>query len=163
MTPRVLQFRPDPRQQNLQLIQRPAIIKLEQPQTQPLNPLQHGTQLQKPRIPKPLLLRPRPNREFKLPDLDINEPCFFKTGLHKLHAGAQIHADFQRGVALLRAPGVECGTWVARCGLDDAEVVHFLELDVASWFGVGVGLQKELVPVADAACHGAHVDEVEVV
>jgi hypothetical protein len=62
--------------------------------------------------------------------------------------------------------------------LDDAHVVHFLEFNVPAWFGVSVffladrewgeewscffslpeGLFEELVEVADAASHGAHVD-----
>ena len=77
--------------------------------------------------------------------------------------GAQVDADLERRLALLVAPRVEGGAWVARGGLDDGRVVHFLQLDVAPWFGVGVRLLEESRPVAYAACHGAHVDQVEVV
>jgi hypothetical protein len=62
--------------------------------------------------------------------------------------------------------------------LDDAHVVHFLEFNVPAWFGVSIYFQsiqgeekggvafsflpkclfEELVEVADAASHGAHVD-----
>ena len=58
---------------------------------------------------------------------------------------------------------MEGGAWVARGGLDGARVVHFLQLDVATRLCVGIGLLEESGPVAYAACHGAHVDQVEVV
>ena len=58
MTPRVLQLSAHLGKQHLQLVEGPAVVELQQTQTQPLYPLKHGTKLQQPRIAQPLLLRP---------------------------------------------------------------------------------------------------------
>lgn len=162
MTPRVLQLSAHLGKQHLQLVEGPAVVELQQTQTQPLYPLKHGTKLQQPRIAQPLLLRPGANGQLEFAHGDVDEASSFEVLVHEVCARAQVDADLHRRLALLITPCVEGGAWVARGGLDDARVVHFLQLDVAAWFGVGVGLLKESGPVAYAACHGAHVDQVEV-
>jgi hypothetical protein len=163
MTPRILQLRPHFGKQHLQLIEGPAVVELQQAQAQPLYPLKHSAELQQPRVAQPLLLRPGANGQLELAHGDVDEAGGFEVLVHEVRARAQVDADLHRRLALLVTPRVEGGARVARGGLDDSEVVHFLQFDVAAWFGVGVGLLEQSGPVAYAACHGTHVDQFEVV
>ena len=152
MTLLILQLRPNLRQQNLQLVQRPPRIKRKQPQTKPLDPIQHGTQLQQSRIPESLLCRPGPNRQTEFEHVDVDEPGFLEVGAEQGAGGAETETDFQSGFPLLDAPLEERGSGVFGGGLDDAHVVHFLEFDVTAGFDVSMERSELYIPVRIYIC-----------
>ena len=122
--------------QYLDLIERPAVVELEQAQTQSLDAVDHGTELQQASVTQAFLFGPRPGGQLEFVHRDVDKACSFQAVFEEGGRGAQVDADFLGRQILLRTPRHERGARIAGCRLHDGFVVHLLQLNVAAWLGV---------------------------